>query len=113
MSRPFDPARETYVSLATFRRDGREVRTAVTRRRPATEELSALEQGPPPRVTAVARTFPEDDATLPDVLGLIGSYAASDRHLLVRPVSPRCVGETSSHGGPARGRNRRSHQATA
>ncbi|HVH08134.1 MAG TPA: PPOX class F420-dependent oxidoreductase [Myxococcota bacterium] len=29
MSRPFDPARETYVSLATFRRDGREVRTAV------------------------------------------------------------------------------------
>ena len=47
----------------------REVRTAVQRRRPATEELSALEQGPPPRVTAVARTFPEDDATLPDVLG--------------------------------------------
>jgi uncharacterized protein len=29
VSRPFDPARETYVSLASFRRDGREVRTAV------------------------------------------------------------------------------------
>jgi PPOX class probable F420-dependent enzyme len=27
--RPFDPARERYVSLATFRRDGREVRTPV------------------------------------------------------------------------------------
>jgi PPOX class probable F420-dependent enzyme len=26
---PFDAARESYVSLATFRRDGREVRTAV------------------------------------------------------------------------------------
>jgi len=26
---PFDPGREAYVSLATFRRDGREVRTAV------------------------------------------------------------------------------------
>ncbi len=29
MARPFDPADETYVSLATFRRDGREVRTPV------------------------------------------------------------------------------------
>lgn len=29
MSHPFDPAREAYVSLASFRRDGREVRTAV------------------------------------------------------------------------------------
>jgi uncharacterized protein len=29
MALPFDPARETYVSLATFRRDGREVRTPV------------------------------------------------------------------------------------
>jgi len=29
MSRPTDPARERYVSLATFRRDGREVRTPV------------------------------------------------------------------------------------
>src|SRR5215210_3328621 len=47
----------------------REVRTAVQRRRPATEELSALELGPPPRVTALARTLPEDEATLPDVLG--------------------------------------------
>ena len=28
-TRPFDPARERYVSLATFRRDGREVRTPV------------------------------------------------------------------------------------
>jgi hypothetical protein len=26
---PFDPAHERYVSLATYRRDGREVRTAV------------------------------------------------------------------------------------
>ncbi len=47
----------------------REVRSKVQKRRPATEELSALEQGPPPRVTAVARTFPEDEETLPDVLG--------------------------------------------
>ena len=53
----------------SFASTTREVRTAVTRRRPATEELSALEQGPPPRVTAVARTFPEDEGTLPDVLG--------------------------------------------
>lgn len=29
MSDGFDPGRETYVSLATFRRDGREVRTPV------------------------------------------------------------------------------------
>src|SRR4051812_46091518 len=47
----------------------REVRTAVQRRRPATEELSDLELGPPPRVTALARTLPEEDETLPDVLG--------------------------------------------
>jgi len=47
----------------------REVRSAVQRRRPATEELSALEMGPPPRASAIARTFPEDEATLPDVLG--------------------------------------------
>ncbi len=48
----------------------REVRSAVQRRRPATEELTALESGPPPRVTAVARTFPEpEEETLPDILG--------------------------------------------
>src|SRR3954451_13118324 len=47
----------------------REVRTAVQRRRPATEELSALEMGPPPRASAIARTLPEEDETLPDVLG--------------------------------------------
>src|SRR5215218_11484260 len=47
----------------------REVRTAVQRRRPATEELTALELGPPPRASAIARTFPEHDETLPDVLG--------------------------------------------
>ena len=29
MGRAFDPAQERYVSLATFRRDGREVRTPV------------------------------------------------------------------------------------
>ena len=29
MPLPFDPEREAYVSLATFRRDGREVRTPV------------------------------------------------------------------------------------
>lgn len=29
MPLPFDPTRESYVSLATFRRDGREVRTPV------------------------------------------------------------------------------------
>src|SRR5215210_1295592 len=58
----------------------REMRTAVQRRRPrgeagdeplgeAVEELSALELGPPPRVTALARTLPENEETLPDVLG--------------------------------------------
>src|SRR3954468_7220872 len=47
----------------------REVRTAVQRRRPATEELSALEMGPPPRASAIARTLPETDEALPDVLG--------------------------------------------
>ena len=47
----------------------REVRSAVQKRRPATEELAALEEGPPPRVTAVARTLPEPDETLPDILG--------------------------------------------
>ena len=62
----------------SFASTTREVRTAVTRRRPATEELSALEQGPPPRVTAVARTFPEDDATLPDVLGDAEDITAED-----------------------------------
>src|SRR5215211_7783450 len=47
----------------------REMRTAVQRRRPANEELSALELGPPPRVSALARTLPEEEGTLPDVLG--------------------------------------------
>jgi DNA segregation ATPase FtsK/SpoIIIE, S-DNA-T family len=47
----------------------REVRTAVQRRRPATEELSALELGPPPRARALARTLPENEGALPDVLG--------------------------------------------
>src|SRR5215210_7025072 len=46
----------------------REMRTAVQRRRPATEELSALELGPPPRVSAIARED-DEEATLPDVLG--------------------------------------------
>src|SRR3954469_14966216 len=56
----------------------REVRTAVQRRRPreeagderseAVDELSDLELGPPPRVTALAHTLPEDE-TLPVVLG--------------------------------------------
>ena len=52
------------ISLTT-----REVRTAVQRRRPATEELSALELGPPPRASAIARTLPENEQTLPDILG--------------------------------------------
>jgi len=47
----------------------REVRTVVQRRRPATEELSDLELGPPPRASAIARSLPEQDVTLPDVLG--------------------------------------------
>src|SRR5829696_7695513 len=57
----------------------REVRTAVQRRRPrgeageerseAVDELADLELGPPPRVSALAHTLPEQDATLPDVLG--------------------------------------------
>jgi DNA segregation ATPase FtsK/SpoIIIE, S-DNA-T family len=53
----------------SFTSTGREVRSAVQKRRPATEELTALEQGPPPRVTAIARTLPELEETLPDVLG--------------------------------------------
>src|SRR3954471_17951983 len=54
----------------SFSTTTREVRSAVQRRRPATEELTALESGPPPRVTAVARTFPEpEEETLPDILG--------------------------------------------
>src|SRR5215208_3976383 len=55
----------TSDSISTTTRD---VRTAVQRRRPATEELSALELGPPPRVTAVAHTLPEDEETLPEDL---------------------------------------------
>src|SRR3954451_24323853 len=47
----------------------REVRTAVQRRRQAREEFFDLELGPPPRVTALARTLPEEEETLPDVLG--------------------------------------------
>src|SRR4051794_15428449 len=57
----------------------REVRTAVQRRRPggeagdgrseAVDELSDLELGPGPRVTALAHTLPEEEETLPDVLG--------------------------------------------
>jgi DNA segregation ATPase FtsK/SpoIIIE, S-DNA-T family len=58
--------RATSDSISTTTR---EVRTAVQRRRPATEELSALELGPPPRASAIARTLPEYDETLPDVLG--------------------------------------------
>jgi S-DNA-T family DNA segregation ATPase FtsK/SpoIIIE len=53
----------------SFATTTREVRTAVQRRRPATDELSALEQGPPPRASAIAHTFPEEEGTLPDVLG--------------------------------------------
>src|SRR4051812_24940636 len=54
----------------SFSSTTREVRSAVQKRRPATEELTALESGPPPRVTAVARTFPEpEEETLPDILG--------------------------------------------
>src|SRR3954462_12980494 len=56
----------TSDSISTTTREGR---AAVQRRRPATEELSDLELGPPPRVTALARTLPEEDGTLPDVLG--------------------------------------------
>ena len=53
----------------SFATTTREVKTAVQKRRPATEELSALEEGPPPRVTAVARTLPEPEDALPDILG--------------------------------------------
>src|SRR3954452_2547379 len=54
----------------SFSSTTREVRSAVQKRRPATEELTALESGPPPRVTAVARTFPQpEEETLPDILG--------------------------------------------
>jgi S-DNA-T family DNA segregation ATPase FtsK/SpoIIIE len=53
----------------SFSSTSREVRSAVQKRRPATEELTALEQGPPPRVTAIAQTFPEPEETLPDILG--------------------------------------------
>ena len=54
----------TSDSVTTTTRD---VRAAVIRRRPAAE-LAELETHPA-RVTAVARTFPEDEHALPDVLG--------------------------------------------
>src|SRR3954447_2974072 len=50
----------------SFSSTTREVRSAVQRKRPrreTVEELTALEEGPPPRVTAVARTLPEQEAT--------------------------------------------------
>src|SRR4051794_11675305 len=54
----------------SFSSTTRDVRSVVQKRRPPTEELTALESGPPPRVTAVARTFPEpEEETLPDILG--------------------------------------------
>jgi S-DNA-T family DNA segregation ATPase FtsK/SpoIIIE len=46
----------------------REVRQAVTRRRPGAE-LAELETSPEHRVTAIARTLPESQGALPDVLG--------------------------------------------
>jgi DNA segregation ATPase FtsK/SpoIIIE, S-DNA-T family len=62
----------------SFSSTTREVRSAVQRRRPATEELNALESGPPPRVTAVARTFPEPEETLPDILGDVEDLTIED-----------------------------------
>jgi DNA segregation ATPase FtsK/SpoIIIE, S-DNA-T family len=62
----------------SFSSTTREVRSAVQRRRPATEELHALESGPPPRVTAVARTFPEPEETLPDILGDVEDLTIED-----------------------------------
>src|SRR3954452_11160168 len=53
----------------SFSSTTREVRSAVQKRRPPPKELSAPEQAPPPRVNAVARTFPEQEETLPDILG--------------------------------------------
>lgn len=46
----------------------REVRQAVTRRRPGAE-LAELETSREQRVTAIARTLPEPEGSLPDVLG--------------------------------------------
>ena len=46
----------------------RRVRETAGRRRAVTEELEAIERRPS-RVTAVARTLPEPEAALPDVLG--------------------------------------------
>ncbi|MDP9294312.1 MAG: DNA translocase FtsK, partial [Actinomycetota bacterium] len=46
----------------------REMRAAVTRRRPGAE-LAELETSQDPRVTALARTLPENEGALPDVLG--------------------------------------------
>jgi S-DNA-T family DNA segregation ATPase FtsK/SpoIIIE len=55
----------TTDSVATTARE-----VGKKKRRPATEELTALESGPPPRVRAVARRFPEpEEETLPDILG--------------------------------------------
>jgi DNA segregation ATPase FtsK/SpoIIIE, S-DNA-T family len=62
----------------SFTTTSREVREKVQKRRPATEELSALEQGPPPRVTAVARTLPEPEDTLPDILGDVEDLTIED-----------------------------------
>ena len=93
----------------SFASTTREVRTAVQRRRPATEELTALELGPPPRVTASRARSRSDEETLPDVLGdaedLDGrGLRAEDERARARGAAPR--------RGPGGGRaGRRAHHA--
>ena len=61
----------------------REVRTAVQRRRPATEELSALELGPPPRVSAIGHD--EEEVTVGDAEDLEPTGEWSEPQALPEP----------------------------
>ena len=71
----------------------REMHRAVARRRPGAE-LAGLETTPEHRVTATARTFPEPEGALPDVLGDAEEldtqeFWATDQRQLAEPEEPR------------------------
>jgi len=56
------------TSTRRVREGATEVSQAIARRRPVRDELDEIERRPS-RVTAIARTLPEPDGALPDVLG--------------------------------------------
>jgi S-DNA-T family DNA segregation ATPase FtsK/SpoIIIE len=71
----------------------REIHGAVARRRPGAE-LAELETAPQHRVTATARTLPEPEGALPDVLGDAEDldtqeFWAADQRQLEEPEEPR------------------------